>query len=583
MPGYILCQAQGGLNDIACQIWHCSQYAIQHQRSIILTKSAYFQTDLFDIFDFSDYPVPVYSLDKLKSITYDAVEPSCLEGYVQLFLNKEANMKEISKYMALGYYRFDKAVTFSPTTLLFHDSCGGGSESIQFFKHIKFTPYMINFFREKTKSFPSEYNALHIRNTDIKTNVYPLLQNINTNQLPLFIGTDDTSLKSYLLKTYCKTFSTAFKTNNTHNLHYVDEPHILEWAIVDLLSLVFSKNTMLSAYNQAGLTIESGYTRLIDGLKSNKEHFHSQIYPQDMAVLLTFFNPCNSKRILMNFLYTYSNLKTAGVPVYAIECLFPNQKPSIGFDDIRIVRSDSYFFYKEALLRLLEPTIPAQYTKLLFLDADLYYSEPNWYNEISHTLNSHEVVQPFKKLNYLDLTYKYVLHSRPSFASEIEKESAIGMAWAMTRDYYNRCGFFDYCLLGNGDTLSAVHFTGRGFTKESEKVLLKLHQETYKEHCKKPKPSSVGYCDLTINHLYHGSLKNRSYWNRNFLFDEIQEDVSNHLITNEYGLFEWKSQEMKQKWGKVIYKYFVDRKDDDMYEDINSDINVEIKYKPSYF
>jgi len=558
---------------------------MQHQRSIILTKSAYFKTDLFDLFDFSDYPVPVYPLYKLKSITYDNVEPAYCEEYVKCFLDKDANMKEISEYMSKGTYRFDKAVYYSPSTLLFHDSCGGGSESIQFFKSVKFTPYMKKFFNDNTKNFPSEYNAIHIRNTDIKTDIFPLLQTINTNQLPLFIGTDDTSLKTYILRTYAKTFSTAFETKNGHNLHYVDEEHILEWALVDLLSLVFSNNTMLSAYNKAGLPIKSGYTNLIDGLKQIKEQLHNQFFPNDLAVLMAYFNPCNSKRILMNFLYTYNKLKTAGVPVYAIECLFPNQKPSIGFDTIRVVHSNSYFFYKEALFRILEKTVPAKYSKLLFLDADLYYTEANWYNTISSSLDTHEVIQPYKTLNYLDLTYKNVLHSRPSFCAigtETEKESAIGMAWAMTRDYYNRCGFFDYCLLGNGDTLSAIHFTSRGFTKEFENVLLKLHGLTYSEHCKKPKPFSVGYCDLTLNHLYHGSLTKRGYWDRNFLFDEIKGDVSAHLTINEYGLFEW-NVEMRQKYNKIMYKYFMDRNDDDMYDDINSDINVEIKYRPNFF
>lgn len=582
MPGYILCQARGGLNDITCQIWLCSLYAIKHKRSIILTKSAYLQTDLFDIFDFSDYPVPVYPLDKFKSITYDSVEPSHCQEYVKCFLNKEANKEGISKHMQISAFRFDKALTYSETTLLFHDSCGGGCESFDFFKHIKFTPYMINFFKDKTKHYPSAYNAIHIRNTDIKTDIYPLLNIINRNRFPLFIGTDDTSLKSYILKAHPKTFSTLFKTNNTHNLHYINEKHILEWAIVDLLSMVFSENTIQSVYTEASLTIQSGYTRLIDGLKPIKEQFNSQIYPKDMAVLLAFFNPCNSKRMLMNFLYTYNTLKTAGVPVYAIECLFPNQTPSIGFDDIRLVRSDSYFFYKEALFRLLETTIPAQYTKLLFLDADLYYTEQNWYDVISHSLNTHEVVQPYKTLNYLDLTYKNIIHSRPSFVVEAEKESAIGMAWAMTREYYNRCGFFDYCLTGNGDTVSAIHFTNRPFGDKND-VLLRLHKETHAEYIQKPKPRSVGYCDMTINHLYHGALQNRQYWQRNFLFDDLQEDVVHHIITNDYGLFEWKSPQMKEKWNKVIHKYFMDRDDDGMYDDINCDIKMEVKYKPQTF
>jgi hypothetical protein len=586
MPGYILCQAQGGLNDIACQIWHCTAYAIQHKRSIILTKSAYFQTNIFDIFDFSAYPVPVYPLEKLKSIAYDDVAPPYCEEYVKCFLDKDANQAEISKHMQKGGYRFDKSVFFSEKTLLLHDTCGGGSESLNFFRHIKFTPHMIKFFKDNTKGFPTEYNALHIRNTDIKTNVFALLQNINTSKLPLFIATDDTHLKSYISKTYCKTFSTSFETDNGHNLHYVDAKFNLEWAIVDLLCLVFSQNTMLSIYEEAGVPIQSGYTYLIDGLKPLKEKFRSQIYPKDLAVLLAYFNPCNSKRILMNFLYTYNYLKADGVPVYAIECLFPNQKPSVAFADVRVVESNSYFFYKEALFRLLETTVPVEYTKLLFLDADLYYTEKNWYNIISASLDVDEVVQPYKTLNYLDLTYKHVMHSRPSYVAVEEgskQESSIGMAWAMTRDYYNRCGFFDYCLLGSGDTVSAIHFTNRDYTPTAEDKILRHHKETHAEYSKKPKPRSFGYCDLVINHLYHGSLTKRGYWERNDLLTAIHGDVSNSLITNDYGLFEWKDKKDRDMFNKVVYRYFHDRDDDGLYDDINCDVKMDIKYKPHYF
>jgi len=278
MEGYILCQAHGGLNDIACQIWTCTMYAMKHNRGIILTHWSYFRSDLFEIFDFSDYPIPVYPLDKFKSITYDAVEPEVSKDYLNCFLDKPNNIKNIADYVfCIPVTTFNKEKEYPYTTLLFHDSCGGGSHSIQFFKHVKFTPYMIQFYKEKTLDYPLEYNALHIRNTDIKTDVQPLLQTIN-NKIPLFIGTDDTSLKEYILKTYPNTFSSSFNTNNTGNLHYRNEKYILEWAIVDLISMVFSQNTIKSTYNIAKVPITSGFTHLIDLLKTIKSKIYKEVY-----------------------------------------------------------------------------------------------------------------------------------------------------------------------------------------------------------------------------------------------------------------------------------------------------------------
>jgi hypothetical protein len=253
-------------------------YAIKHNRSIILTHWSYFKSDLFDIFDFSNYPVPVYPLKKFKSITYDAVEPEVSKDYLNCFLDKPNNMRNIADNLNLiPTTVFNKEREYPETTLLFHDSAGGGDDSLEFFKHIKFTPFMARFYGEKTLNYPSEYNALHIRNTDIKTNVEPLLQTISNNELPLFIGTDDISLKEHILKTYTNTFSSSFETKNDDNLHYVPDEYILEWAIVDLLSMVFSQNTIKSTYARAEVPIYSGFTRLIDLLKTIKSKIHKEI------------------------------------------------------------------------------------------------------------------------------------------------------------------------------------------------------------------------------------------------------------------------------------------------------------------
>jgi hypothetical protein len=312
-----------------------------------------------------------------------------------------------------------------------------------------------------------------------------------------------------------------------------------------------------------------------------KNNFSPQpIVPEkDMAVLLVFFNPCNSKRILINFLYIFNGLRAKNVPVFGIECLFPGQEPSISFKNVKHVRSSSYLFHKERLFRVLEKSIPQKYTKLMMMDADLFYDEENWYEVVSNDLNIHECLQPFKIVNYLDLTYKNkYISAKPVVLledAESNPEYQVGMVWAMTREYYNKCGFYDNCIIGNGDLLSAVHFTGKTFEK-SKDIILRLHGESYAEYCKKPRPKSIKHCDLTLNHMYHGSLIKRKYWDRNFLFKEIEGDVSNLIKENEDGVFEWKTPEDTEKWNKVIFEHFSERKDDEMYHDIDVSVTAKV-------
>ena len=82
----------------------------------------------------------------------------------------------------------------------------------------------------------------------------------------------------------------------------------------------------------------------------------------DMAIGLVFFNPANSKRLLMNYLYVWNLMKTQGLPVFTLELVFGDAKPEIrkAFH----VRGNSYMFHKERLCRLLEERIPKKFKKI---------------------------------------------------------------------------------------------------------------------------------------------------------------------------------------------------------------------------
>lgn len=289
----------------------------------------------------------------------------------------------------------------------------------------------------------------------------------------------------------------------------------------------------------------------------------------DMAVLLAFFNPCDSKRILMNFLYTFNWIKRQGIPVYGIELTFEGQQPSISDSNVIHVSSNSYFFHKERLYRLLEPHIPEKYTKLLFLDADVYYKESIWYDVISTSLDTNECVQAYETLKYLDLSYKHVHKVMKTCMLNPDEfynvNYATGLSWAMQRSYYNTTGFYDYCIVGNSDLISVMHFVGKTLPEEEAlEQIFRLHEYKYKEYIQCPPPKSIDYCKLTAYHLYHGSLENRQYWNRNFIFNSIDSNVHKLITTNKDGVFEWKTKELSDTWNPVMLNYFKSRCDDDI-------------------
>lgn len=302
----------------------------------------------------------------------------------------------------------------------------------------------------------------------------------------------------------------------------------------------------------------------------------------DMAVLLSFFNPCDSKRVLMNFLYTFNWIKAQGIPVYAIELTFEGQQPSIAEENVIHVSSNSYFFVKECLYRILETHVPSKYTKLLFLDADVYYKESNWYNVISTSLDTHECVQAYETLKYLDLSYKHIHKVMKTCMLNPDNlynvDYATGLSWGMQRSYYNATGFYDYCIVGNSDLISVLHFVGKLLVEDTLSLILRLHEDKHKEYIQKPQPKSVGYCKLTAYHLYHGSLDNRNYWNRNFIFNRIPSNIHELITTNKDGVFEWKTTELLDTWNPIMLSYFKARSDDDIsLESIEVSLSLKIK------
>jgi hypothetical protein len=186
-------------------------------------------------------------------------------------------MARIGKLVTHDTRVFDKNTTYDDDELLLHDSCGGGLESVEFFKHIDFTTKMRAFFRGATENHPIHYNAIHIRHTDMKVDSVALMAKLEPTQHPLFIGTDDTLLKKRILATVANTFSTDFATMPTDTLHYLPDKGTLEWAMVDLLIMIFAENTMKMYYDHAGIDIISGFCRLIDALKPYKTDLLNRI------------------------------------------------------------------------------------------------------------------------------------------------------------------------------------------------------------------------------------------------------------------------------------------------------------------
>lgn len=280
---------------------------------------------------------------------------------------------------------------------------------------------------------------------------------------------------------------------------------------------------------------------------------------KDLAVGIVYFNSAKSKRMLMNYMYALEKLKLADIPYYTIEMY--ETTPEI--KDAIHVKTDFILFQKERLSRVLETYIPKTFTKLMFIDCDIVFDNPNWYNEVSDKLDKCEIVQPFTHAKWIDITYKNTYRTKKSIVltppmkthQEVFGKYHPGFAWGFQRDWFNRIGFYEYDILGNSDSISCnVWFPN---VKEAwpYHTYTKNTVEEYKKKLTKP-PISC-FLDGNVYHLFHGDLRKRKYRTRWQIFKSVK-DIRDILTVDKNGLFALKDDTYKP----IIRRYFKSRDDD---------------------
>ena len=287
---------------------------------------------------------------------------------------------------------------------------------------------------------------------------------------------------------------------------------------------------------------------------------------RDMIIIIPYFNPCNSVNILNNLKTVKKSLDDANIPYYIGEILFDKQE-SINIEresNVFTYKTDSYMFYKENIINMLLDKIPKEYKKICTMDADIMFQNKAWYDVISSSLDKLTICHPFRESVWLDKKQQCIDVKKSIIEMQGDdldgNRGHPGFIWAFNKEWLSTNKLFELCVIGGGDTLLASSFLNLSHSK----VWL---NESYRDYLKKFKhPENVGNAELTVFHLYHGSIINRQYDLRNqFMMNLLSfynfTDISQLLEKNEHGLLEWK-EEYKHKCNEVLLTFFKNRKDD---------------------
>jgi hypothetical protein len=203
----------------------------------------------------------------------------------------------------------------------------------------------------------------------------------------------------------------------------------------------------------------------------------------------------------------------------------------IDYDDIDfeipcesvIIKGDNNnkLWSKELLINKIIDKVDTDY--LIWIDADLIYENLDWLNNIDLVAKDNDFVQLFENINYLGENNE-VLESRKSIISGSDKnidklllnEFKPGGSWLGKVSILKEKKLFEKMYVGGGDTIFVYGLFGvnNGYTLEKVGEGSKQIKNEAIEWINNFGNYKVGYLKETINHLYHGDIKDRNYNDR---------------------------------------------------------------------
>jgi hypothetical protein len=310
---YIYLQARGGLNDCLNQLAICTAYAVKHRYSILLEMTAYKTTELDSMFDFSKYPVKIYTDVKRKKeeLKGRPVEPAYMKQ-IQDKVRYVTRKNGVWRGNHGRPLRFNLSKTFPRDVVLIYAAGGGGNPLLEnaakrerhLFEYIRFTKSFLDEYRrvKDAAKIPDKYIAIHLRATDMKLKIHSKIHgataaeeealkkmkhsnNSHTAALdtvsafiamnpgtPVYSASDNVRLLEKLKAQHGNIVTTYSEKNTTNcesnreckriHAYNSENPNVLRGALIDLLLLVNATKLMTSA---------GGFSRLAAALWRRKD------------------------------------------------------------------------------------------------------------------------------------------------------------------------------------------------------------------------------------------------------------------------------------------------------------------------
>ncbi len=286
--------------------------------------------------------------------------------------------------------------------------------------------------------------------------------------------------------------------------------------------------------------------------------FSSEKYTSEAeaVIIACFFNPQNSPYRLKVFLQFYETIKHLNHAI--VECVIGDEKPSLPTSKhIKVIRTKSILWHKEALLNKIIADLPAKYKYVFWLDADVIFSNQNWLRESVQKLkNDYQLIQPFAFCVHLEkdetapnfdlktvtsALFPNQIHPKVwrGFAATYEKYPTlaanltyntyghVGFAWGAKREILEKVPLFDRALIGGADQIMAMAAVGKfghpALMKSFGQIFDEINHFSRKFY--RQIEGKISYTEGNLFHLWHGELEKRKYLERIQAFTPISKNI----------------------------------------------------------
>lgn len=329
----------------------------------------------------------------------------------------------------------------------------------------------------------------------------------------------------------------------------------------------------------------------------------------DFWVITAYYNPVRWRSRLANYRVFRRELCT---PLLTIEWDSAGQFELESDDAELLLRQTGgdTMWQKERLLGIALAALPAHVRYVAWLDCDVVFPQPRWFEKTRELLQRADYVQPFRRVTYLDATATQTLSAnesrdldtwlqsptlqvRPSFLDLHERAGAdtarvdlthrfdpapgtanqyhvlgrpaYGHAWAARVEALRMHGWYERCVIGGGDLLFAYGVIGQhdalienhhsvgwdfygsaGYRRWADALTAERHR--------------VACGEESMLHLFHGTLADRQYRSRIDGLARFALDVDRDLSAAPGEPWAWARQ--RAELNAYVLEYLRNRRED---------------------